>query len=51
MLSDMFWIFQNKKKSFIKKSVEQLKNKKCKKRYNKKSQLHTKVFQVCISIV
>ena len=25
MLSDMFWVFQKKKKSFIKKSVEQLK--------------------------
>ena len=51
MLSDMFSIFQKKKKSFIEKSVEQLKNKECKKRYHKKSQLHTKVLQVCISIV
>ena len=50
MLSDMFWVFQ-KRKSFIKKNVEQLKNKECRKRYHKKSELHPKVFQVCISIV
>ena len=34
----------------MKKSVEQSKNKECKKRYCKKSQLR-KFFQVCISIV
>ena len=39
-----------KKTSFIKKSVEKYKNKECKKRYFKKSQLQ-KFFQVCISIV
>ena len=29
----MFWVFQKKKKSFIKKSMEQLKNKEGKERY------------------
>ena len=38
-----------KKKSFIKKSVEQSKNKECKKGYHKKKSA-TKVFQVCIGI-
>ena len=28
MLSEMFWVFQKKKKSFLKKSVEQLKKQK-----------------------
>ena len=34
-----FLSFSKKKISFIKKSVEQLKNKECKKRYHKKRQL------------
>ena len=34
-----FEFFKKKKKSFIKKSVEQVKNKECKKPYHKKSQL------------
>ena len=37
MLLDIFWVFQKKKKSFTKKSVKQLKDKECKKRYHKKS--------------
>ena len=48
MLSEIFEFF--KKNSFIKKSVEQSKNKECKKRYYKKKTA-TKAFQVCISIV
>ena len=51
MLSDIVLVFQKNKKRFITKSVKQLKNKECKKRNHKKSQLHTKVFQVCISVV
>ena len=50
MFSDMFWNFEKKKKSFIKKSVEKLKNKECQKCYHEKGLLHTKVFQVCISL-
>ena len=43
MLSEKFWVFQ--KNSFIKKSVEQSKNKKeIKKHYHEK--LATKVYQV-----
>ena len=52
MLSDLFWVFQKKEKEFYKEKCGAVKkNKECKKRYQKKSQLHTKVFQVCISIV
>ena len=50
MLSDMFWVFQKKKK-FYKKKCGTVKKIECKKPYHKKSQLHTKVFLVCISIV
>ena len=50
MLSEMFWVFFKKKNSFIKKSVEESKNKECKKRYYKKKAA-MKAFQVSISIV
>ena len=46
MLPEIFWVFQ--KNSFVEKSVEQSKNKECKKRYHKKSA--TKVFQACVAL-
>ena len=47
MLSEMFWAFQKKTHLAIKRSVEQSKNKECKKRYYIKK-WGMKVFQVCI---
>ena len=44
--------FSKKEKEFCKEKFRTTKkDKECKKRYHKKSQLHTKYFQVCISIV
>ena len=43
--------FSKKEKELYKEKCRTVKKMKCKKRYHKKSQLHTKVFQECISIV
>ena len=43
--------FSKKEKELYKEKCRTVKKIKCKKRYHKKSQLHMKVFQECISIV
>ena len=45
MLSNLFWFFQKKKKDFYKEKCGAVKE------TLQQSQLHTKVFQACLSIV